>query len=551
MFKKYVCLFLGILAILSCTDETIVYEDPLVDNLKLENNEAALAKYTNFSIAGVVDLHGSAAISEKTSTTAKEPSAGDFPLTVVAQILPPVYNGAEVLTSTHIQVAGSYAYVSYNVAGEIYRGAVDIIDISSPANPILRSRLIYSNADINAVYFSEGYVYIAGGVDMETSTIATASSFVSKIEAFDGRFNLNNPPQYLFIDGDQANDITINNKALWVTNGTQGYLSKIDPDKFEIEEQYPLNDPRSVALFDNRIAVLEAGVGILILDNNLKLKSTIPITTDLGIQSKRSIDFQEDKIVVAESSKGSGVYDVNSGNLLEYLDIPVNPSNLESIDKVTNAVVFNEDVVLMANGGAGLSLSQKTKYGNYEHVGVMEFSDMGGSVNYVDTRNDYIIMASGNEGVQVIKFNRISKSLLQACEGLPEYNGSSKLFVREGEIKEYTGAKRLNRIDVDGALLLCGSWTVRNHVEIDKEGLFEVFGTLAVGNNRRERDVKVKKNTRLRIEGSLTIYGDLVLEQGATIEFIGANSVADIHGDVDIHENAQVLGSFEDVRGKF
>ncbi len=536
----------------ACSDETIVYHDPLQDNLKLENNVSALQANTNFSGAGVVEILSSPQVFQKSANPSKVNLAGDIPLTVVAQIQPPVYSG-EKLTSTHIQVDDGYAYVSYNKAGEVYRGAIDIIDISSPANPILRSRLIYSNADINAVYYYNGYVYVAGGVDMETSSIATAPSFISKILVFNGQFDLSTPPEYLFIEGDQANDLTINNKALWVTNGTQGFLSKVDPDKMEIDSQYGMTDPRSVALFDNRIAVLEAGVGVLILDNNLKLKNTIPINTDLGLQTKRSIDFQDNKIVVSEAHKGSGIYDVDTGNLLEYLNIPVSQNALEDVDKVTNAAVFNEDVLLMANGGAGLSLSLRNKFGTYDHVGVVEFSEMGGSVNYVDTRNNYIIMASGNEGVQIIKFNRITPSLAASCQGLPIYSGSSKLVVRKGEIKEYSGAKHLNLIDVeeDAALLLCGTWTVRNNVKVEKNALLEIFGSLAIGNNRRQKDLIVEEGATLVIEGNLSIYGKLLLKKGATLKFIGDNNVVDVHEEVDIEENVTITGTFEDVRNQF
>jgi len=49
----------------------------------------------------------------------------------------------------------------------------------------------------------------------------------------------------------------------------------------------------------------------------------------------------------------------------------------------------------------------------------------------------------------------------------------------------------------------------------------------------------------------LTIYGDLVLNDGATIEFLGSDSVVNIFGQVRRASTAEVIGTFDDVRNKF
>ncbi len=61
----------------------------------------------------------------------------------------------------------------------------------------------------------------------------------------------------------------------------------------------------------------------------------------------------------------------------------------------------------------------------------------------------------------------------------------------------------------------------------------------------------MEKRATLRIEGNLTIYGDLVLEDDSTLEFIGDQSVVNIFGDVRFGNNVTVSGNFEDVRNKF
>ncbi|NNE01887.1 MAG: hypothetical protein HKN52_01875, partial [Eudoraea sp.] len=184
-----------------------------------------------------------------------------------------------------------------------------------------------------------------------------------------------------------------------------------------------------------------------------------------------------------------------------------------------------------------------------EPYGVIQID---GSINYVQTKGDYVFAASGQQGLQIIKLNRLSQSLAATCETLPDYEGTSKLVVNEGEDIGFKGAKRFNYINVSGSLLMCGSWTVINDVDIKKDnGLLEMNGTLVVGRNRKRKEIEIQEGAVLRIEGNLTIYGDLDLKNGSTIEFIGTDSVVNIFGEVKMGDNVTVAGEFEDVQNKF
>ena len=302
-----------------------------------------------------------------------------------------------------------------------------------------------------------------------------------------------------------------------------------------------------MAVQANSIAVLDASIGVHVLDQNLNVVKEIAITSDFGVNTKRTLDFLGGNIVVAEGSKGAGVYNSTTGNLVEYVPILLNPNNVSIGDVVTNAVATNEDVLLMANGGAGLCLSEEQS-NSTDLVGVIQLE---GSVNYVTTKGDYIFAASGKEGLQIIKLNRPNESLATRCSQLSSYSGSSSLNVNSNQVLAYRGSKRFNKVTVNGSLLLCGSWTVKNDVNISANALFEMNGTLVVARNSRKRNVTVSSGATFRVEGNLTIYGDLVLNDGATIEFIGDDSVVNIFGKVKKSGNVTIDGKFEDVRDKF
>jgi hypothetical protein len=540
---------MALVLVASCSDETTIFIDEQKSSIFEENDAVTLAGSVNFDNAGVLDITIDENYSGKRTSKAVEEPAGNYPLTLITQVNPPTYGPITGLTAAHVYVEDDYAYVAYNVAGDEYSGAIDIINVADPNNPTVTSRVVYSNADINSLQYSKGFLYAVGGMDATSSFTALSNSFITKIPVFSGVMDTDAGVIYGFQPGDNATDIVIDGNEAYVTSGKDGSITIYDTKDLDIKKEAAFADLRSLAFDDNKVALLDATIGIRVLDDNLKLKKEIPIDTDFGLYTKRSIDFIGDKIIVAEGSKGAGVYSYDSGALLQYIPVIIDPNVAPTGDIVNNAVAINEDMVLMANGGAGLSISDD-KGDTTEPYGVIQ---LFGSINYVQTVGDYAFAAAGKEGLQIIKLNRLSLSLEAQCSSLAEYDGSGKLVINEGEDVAFSGSKSFNSIKMEkeASLLMCGTWTVSNDVDIKDNSLLEMNGSISVGSNKRRKEIKVEKGATFRVEGSVTIYGDLILEDNSTIEFIGENSVINIYGDVEIKDNVSILGVFNDVRNKF
>lgn len=545
--RKILFPFLTILFVLvSCSDETTVFE-PATEDIRLESDETLLVGSVIYDNAGVLDIFDEENLSGKGYFSSKNDLAGDYPLTLVAQVDVPSFNGGANLTAAHVDVSGDYAYVAYNTVEDGYVGGIDIINVSDPNNPVVTARLYYTNADINSIKYDNGFIYLAGGVDTEKSVTATDNSFVAKLQAVNGRINLDAGIRYGFQAGFNATDVEVTPTQVLLTSGRDGFVSAYNKSDLTPLNQAPFMDLRSVAVQDNRIAVLDASQGISILDSNLNTVRAIPIDSDFGANTKRTLDFSGDNIIVAEGSNGAGVYNADSGSFVEYIPILLNPDNVSSNDVVTNAVATNEDVLLMANGGAGLCLSEEQN-NSTDLVGIIQLE---GSINYVASKGDYIFAASGKEGLQIIKLNRPDESLVQRCAALDIYLGNANLNVNTNENLAYRGARRFNNMNISGSLLLCGSWTARNEVNLNEDALFEMNGTLVIGRNNARRNLNVNSGATLRVEGNLTIYGDLNLNDGAKIEFIGDDSVVNIFGSVNRNGETTVEGTYNDIRNAF
>ncbi|MGO4918852.1 hypothetical protein [Maribacter spongiicola] len=530
----------------SCSDETTIFENP-EDNLVSETDQSKLDNSVSFERTGVLDIYEDPIASAKRyNATGKAEQAGDYPLTLVAQIAPPTFANGENLAATHVVLDGDYGYVSYNTVGQDYVGAIDVIDISDPNNPRVTSRVYYTNADLNSIAYDNGYIYVAGGVDSEQSVTATANSLVAKIAVSGGRMNTSNIT-YGFQEGFNATDVRIINNNVVVTSGQDGFVVVYDKNDLSALNETAFADLRSVAYNGSEIAVLDAAQGVSFLDQNLNVLRSIDIESDFGVDAKRTLDFLNETIVVSEGTKGAGVYNAATGSFMEYLSILTNPENAEPGEIVTNGVAVNEDVLLMANGAGGLSLSEN-KDDSTNGVGVIELT---GSINYVASKGDYIFAASGKSGFQIIKLNRPTESLVSSCENLASFSGSSTYTVEQGNEQAFSGSKRFNSLTINGSLLLCGSWTVKDDLTINENGVFEMNGTIVIGRVNRQRDIVVKAGATLRIEGNMSIYGDLILEEGATLEFLGESTVAAVWGTVSKANGASIIGTFNDYYNKF
>jgi len=338
----------------------------------------------------------------------------------------------------------------------------------------------------------------------------------------------------------------IDGNRLLMTSGRDGFVTEFEKQSLEINNDTPFSDLRSVAIDQGIIAVLDASFGVRFLNEDLNEIRQIPIDSDFRSEDKRTLAISGDRVVVAEGSKGAGIYNANTGVLLEHVPILINPQQVAEKNIVTNATALNENVLLMANGGAGLSISEDKNGVNL--VGIIELE---GSINYVASRGDYIFAASGEQGLQIIKMNKPTASLEAKCLNTPGYSGSSRLIVPSAANLAFSGSKRFRNLTISGNLVLCGTWTVRDEIRIETNGGFEMKGTLIVARNNRRRNIVVGTNAKFNVEGDLTIYGDLILEEGAQLEFFGNISKVNVLGEVKKVESAQIIGEFNDIQNKF
>jgi len=500
----------------------------------LNNSAESLSARMNYDNSGVFGLK--TGITGKSSTE----TSSDFPMALLAEINPPVYNGL-TLKATHVDAKDNYVYVSYNTEGETYLGAIDVIDVSQPNNPRLIVQAILPNIDVNTVVYNNGNLYLSGAADIDQNPELKTPAFVGKMPLQSGLLTSNY--NTVSLASNVGTGVAVADAKYFGVSGSNGVLAKIDKATNVIETTIPIADLRAVGSINNKIVVLSGINGVKIFNaDNFDLQIAFSVSTDVP-DAKRTIDFQGDNLLVSEGYQGLKVYNLNSGSLLQSLDLPHDYFGIDASDVVTNAVSVNGDFVYVANGAAGVSV-YKNVNNNLNLLGSIQ---LAGSSNYVKSVGDYIYVATGNGGLKIIKkISPAAPSL--ACDSFIEYPGYAYLNVNSGDTFNYKGDYLIHSVNVNQNLNYCGNLAVDQGVTVNSNGIFAIKGSLFVGTTRNASTLIV--NGTLKIEGDLMVYGNVILNSGAKLEFLGAGGHIIITGTVTKNSGVTITGNYIDDRNE-
>ncbi len=489
-------------------------------------------------LANRMDLEKSGVIMLTTSKLTSKSSSGadNFPMSLLAEVKPPVYEG-KTLTATHVDVKDNYVYVAYSTQGETYLGGIDVIDVSQPNSPKLVVQALLPNTDINTVVYNNGVLYLTGATSLDANPELPTPAFVAKMTLQNGL--LSNNYTMVSVAGKVSTGVAVANSSYYSISGFTGAVTKINKTTNTIQTAIAVEDLRALGLMDNKVVVMSGTQGIKIYNgDSMALISSITTATDVP-DAKRTIDFQGSNLVVANGYNGVQVYNV-AGSLLQTLSLPTGIANVDQIDIVTNAVSVNGEYVYAANGAAGVAVYKNT---NNTLVSIGSIF-LGDSSNYVKSVGDYIFVATGKGGLKIIK----KLNAVLDCASFPTYKGGNWLNVNSGESLNYQGATSLQGVNVNQNLAFCGSLSISQGVNINSNGVFTMKGSMAQGQYRSE-STNFNVNGTLKIDGSVVIYGNLILNSNAKLEFASGSTIT-IYGKVTKNNGVTITGNFTDTENK-
>ncbi|MGL5112686.1 MAG: hypothetical protein ACRC6O_08620 [Flavobacterium sp.] len=506
--------------------------------IEIDDNVSSLNKRISFDGSGVLSLINATGKSKGVN------ARNDFPLVQIAEVKAPIDAQGRQLQANHVYVSNKYAYVAYTFQGEIYSGAVDVIDISDPYKPKIITTALVKDTDITSVTYANGQLLLGAATDLDKNPNLSSSSVVIVMQLNNGL--LTNNYTIVPLQGQVTTDITANSTSFFAVTGDKGSLFKNTIGTNQQLEAVAQEDLRSVLLYNEEVITLSGTKGVQIFkENNLGFSRSFSTSTDVK-GAKRTMDVHQQKLIIAEGASGAGVYAIATGQKLQSLPIMLaaNDSS-DPNDVVTNAVSVNENKTFVANGAAGIAVYQTAN--QLDWLGKI---DIKGSSNYVKAQGDYIYVASGKGGLQIIKIEGNTNT--ESCVGYPTYTGGVNLILNSNQKAAYAGSTALSSIIINSkaSLLHCGALSVQNDLTLNSNSLFEVSGTLSQGRFGATTKLTVNSNAEMKVTGAVVIYGDLVLNSNSNLTFLGSGSSITVYGKVIKGSNVKITGNYTDTENK-
>jgi len=338
-------------------------------------------------------------------------------LSLKAEVAPP-FIGGQTLQATSVSIVGNLAVVSYNMVGNPYLGAVDVIDISNKNQPVLRSEALFQNSDVSAVTMSGTDVYLAEATG-DTGFVAPATFEVVKLV---GNQLVLTGNTRTGLSSFAATSVAAGSTRVYATSGDAGSLFMLNPVTFAVTSSIALADARWVVVGAGKVAVVQGTPGRLAVfdESNMSSVGTFPFAGATVAQSKSQAELVGGKAFIAAGDSGVQVISASTGLKVGAVPRP-NPDSLglSSAVVVSNAVAIDQDLMFISNGEAGVYLAQgsqafsstgsetqqtitmrgKLRFGNLQSVNHVAYS-AGGPGN-----PGLLIIAAGLGGLKIVQVN--------------------------------------------------------------------------------------------------------------------------------------------------
>lgn len=475
-----------------------------------------------------------------------------------------------------------YAYIAYGTKdasniGDIesdgtvteasYHGYVDVLDMSDPDNVKIIKTVEVKDIDFYQLALNDTALFVAGAANKdkwneanpnhELNSGAVLLSFnLSKLQTpeIDVPFTLTDVPSSV------TKDVAVRGDKLAVISGSEGgYVMEYNlADNMAIAENLPITDGRAVGINSGGNVYWMAG------DQLTKLGGvSVPVSMDDNVGAQRLIGFYQGIYpMVSLGKNGVAVFseDLTTSHG-EIANVKNNYTNID-IDQEANAVTsFRDSFIVIAEGSNGVMFHRVNPIsgGGYsEHlsnpVSSLYYPCKGGiilegSPNDVYATNDYLFVASGVNGMTVLKYETAhdsyyktpSHDLVYDENTMDQWIGDGSYWGLISSDHNYETHYGTN-IHFGGIIDIRGTFTITKNamVTMNIYGDFtgdEIFDTKLSSINIEKGGYLRSASTEVR--GDILSYGQAELKNDALID----GSIFQYGGQISLYNNSVIDGT--------
>ncbi len=328
--------------------------------------------------------------------------------TLVAEVRPPAIDG-DSLEATRVSMAGSRAYVSYGKAGSKAIGAIDVFDVSNPAEPRLKASARFTDSDIFTLSADGSALYC--GENSSDPSFAS-SAVIERVGLSGGRMSQSTTRSRL--TSYATTGVDVHGNQLFVTTGDDGGISLLDRQTLDVIASDDFTDARDLDRAGNWLVAVQGQPGRLRIYDSQTLE--LLQVVDLGglsiPESKASVLVDAGFAFVSLGDGGTAIVDLRAGGgqrgegaalvaTIPRASVPgVSPEA-----SVTNAVTVLGNNLIHANGGAGVWVTATKHLQNtpsFTPLGRIAF-EHGVSANFVAAKGQMLFVAAGRGGLKIVR----------------------------------------------------------------------------------------------------------------------------------------------------
>ena len=341
-------------------------------------------------------------------TLAKTATPNAVQLVLQAEIDPPTVNGQK-LQATSVSLDGNFAYISYNLRGDVYGGAVDIVQIKGGKSVTIRSSVSFNDTKVSAVFFDPVTLNVYLAEASGDGTLASPA-LVEKIGTSGNKLSLSSTLKTV-LSSYVTTSVLAKNGKVFATTGNTGGLYTLTKDSLKQLSYIPISDARWVDVDANYISVVQGGGKLSVLNAVTgTLINTYNFTGTSIPESKSTVQIIGGKALIAAGDGGVVLMNLATGKVLGSIPRTI-VGGLDSSVTVTNAAAASGEYVYLSNGEAGVyqaksgqDLTSLTGDTNISLTiqGKLQFKSLQ-SVNHVAFDGETLVIASGLGGVKIVK----------------------------------------------------------------------------------------------------------------------------------------------------
>jgi hypothetical protein len=386
---------LALLPVLASCDGDGTGAAVLVDNDPAHLVSRLVMKNVPVPVDGTrtLTVHSGAVRTDRSSTPAEL-------IELLAEIHAPRIDD-QVLQATGVVIRGQYAFVSYNVQGEVQKGAVQVVHFLGDT-PELVAEALFPGHDVNALDVCGDWMFLAlASADLGQATVGLIT--LNPLRQFNTDF------REIPLESHAANAIRcLTSGTVAVTHGDGGGLSLLDKDL--VRSAYvPLHDARSVDDWTaGKFVVLSGTDATLHVVDGGVATASFPLVGATIPQSKSTVQVEGDNALVAVNDGGVQLVDLSTGAVAFTIAPPVVPE-LDPPQTVSNSAVAQNRTLFLAQGEAGLYLAHLDKGVNQspktvEILGHLVMGDLQSS-NDVTYSGNKAFVAAGTGGFKILSIS--------------------------------------------------------------------------------------------------------------------------------------------------